>query len=543
MSTTEKPTSNQINLVINTASRHAGPVTLREVAVLLHPGDDVAIARLTLTPGLVVRLPDDAVEGGKLVEVKQLIQPGHKLALREVAEGQPVRRYGALIGYATQPIKAGNHVHSHNLAVGNLNQEYEYCVDYSPIELVPPELRRTFMGYRRPDGKAATRNYIAVIGTVNCSASTIRLIQNKFGPEIMRDYPNIDGVIGLTHKSGCGMRHGGEAVEQLQRTLAGMAAHANIGAYLLVGLGCETNQVREMIESMGLTSGGSWKKPNFMTIQENHGVQGVVEEAARLIGGLLPEVNDVKREPIPISEIVLALQCGGSDGMSGVTANPSLGFAVDELVRQGGTAVLSETPEIYGAEQILIRRAKSREVADQLLERFEWWKKYTSMNGMEMDNNPSPGNKLGGLTTIYEKSLGAVAKGGSTPMNAVYKYAHQITERGLVVMDTPGYDPVSATGQVAGGANMIVFTTGRGSAFGYKPAPSIKVSTNNTLYENMPGDMDVNAGEVLNGVSTQEIGRQILEEVIAVASGKASKSEAQGIGEEEFCPWILGATM
>jgi altronate hydrolase len=541
--------SNNINLVINTAQKSGQPLDLRQVAVLLNPADDVAIARLTLTPGVVLRLPEDAAEPGKLVEVVQLVQPGHKVALRDVAEGNPVRRYGSIIGYATQPIKAGSHIHSHNLHVGELNQHYEFGVDYSPVELVPPEQRATFMGYRRPNGKAATRNYIAIIGTVNCSASTIRLIQNRFGPEVMRQYREVDSVIGLTHKSGCGMRHGSDSVEQLQRTLAGMAVHANVGAYVLVGLGCETNQVREMIDSMGLAQGaigaydGSWKKPLFYTIQENHGVSGVVDEVSQIVGELLPEVNDVRREPIPISEIILALQCGGSDGWSGITANPALGFAVDELVRQGGTAVLSETPEIYGAEHMLIRRARSREVGEALLERFKWWENYTRINGMEMDNNPSPGNKLGGLTTIYEKSLGAVAKGGSTPMNAVYKYAHPITERGLVVMDTPGYDPVSATGQVAGGANMLVFTTGRGSVFGFKPAPSIKISTNTPLYENMPGDIDVDAGVVLNGISPREVGQKILEEVIAVAGGKQSKSEAQGIGEEEFCPWILGATM
>ncbi len=543
--TLEQVKSNQITLSVNSAPRNGQPVDLREVAVLLHPHDDVAIARLTLTPGVILRMPEDApeAEAGQLLKITQLVQPGHKVALRSVEAGQPVRRYGSIIGFASQPIEAGTHVHSHNLGVGQLQQDYEYSTDYQPVTPLAPELRRTFMGYRRPDGRAATRNYIAIIGTVNCSASAIRLVEKRFGPEIMEGYPNIDGVIGLTHKSGCGMRLGSDAIEQLQMTLAGMANHPNVGAYLLMGLGCETNQVRQMIEDRGLSSGNPWKKPLFLTIQENHGIAGVVEEAARLIAELLPEVNAVQREPISISELTVALQCGGSDGWSGITANPSLGFAMDELVRQGGTAVLSETPEIYGAEHILIRRGKSREVGEKLVERIRWWEHYTAINNMEMDNNPTPGNKLGGLTTIYEKSLGAIAKGGSTPLNAVYKYAEPITERGLVVMDTPGYDPVSATGQVAGGANMIVFTTGRGSVFGFKPAPSIKVATNNTLYENMPDDMDVNAGVVLDGISTQQVGQTILDKIIEVASGKASLSEAQGVGEEEFCPWILGATM
>lgn len=517
------------------------PLPLSAVAVLLHPNDDVAIARVPLNRGVVFC---DATTPERLITVTQRIPSGHKIALRDIEQGQAVRRYGSIIGFATRPIQVGAHVHSHNLAVGELKQEYEYSVDARPVDYVPIDQRRTFMGYRRPDGKAGTRNYIAIISTVNCSASTVRHIQRRFGSEILRHYLNIDGVIGLTHKSGCGMRHGSAPIMQLQRVLAGMAVHPNVGAYILVGLGCESNQVQDMIRSLELHNGQqSWKTPLFLTIQESSGVTGTVEEAARMIGELLPKVNDVRREPVPISEITLALQCGGSDGWSGITANPSLGYCADELVRQGGTAVLSETPEIYGAEHMLLRRARNREVGEQFIERLRWWEHYTAMNDMELDNNPTPGNKLGGLTTIYEKSLGAIAKGGSTTLNAIYRYAEPITERGLVVMDTPGYDPVSVTGQVAGGSNVVVFTTGRGSAFGFKPAPSIKVATNNELYEKMQQDMDINAGVVLNGVSTQEVGMQILEEVIAVASGKQSKSEEQDIGEEEFSPWILGATI
>ncbi|GCE30751.1 galactarate dehydratase [Dictyobacter alpinus] len=514
-------------------------VDLNDVAVLLHPEDDVAIARVPLNRGLVLRLP--AASGS--IEVAQRILSGHKVSLHTIAEGAPVRRYGSIIGFASQAIQAGEHVHSHNLTVGTLKQTYEYAVDVRPLAFVAEQERRTFMGYRRPDGKVGTRNYIAIISSVNCSASTVRAIQQHFGPEQLRAYPNVDGVIGLTHKSGCGMRTGSAAVEQLQRVLSGMAVHPNVGAYLLVGLGCESNQLQDMIAAMQLDSSQQWKQPHVLTLQENHGIAHTVAESVRIIGDLLPQVNAVERESVPISELKLALQCGGSDGWSGITANPGLGFCVDELVRQGGTAVLSETPEIYGAEHILLRRARSQEIGEQFVERLRWWEHYTAINDMEMDNNPSPGNKLGGLTTIYEKSLGATAKGGTTPLNAVYKYAEAVTERGLVVMDTPGYDPVSVTGQVAGGCNIIVFTTGRGSVFGFKPAPSIKVATNTPLYEKMTDDMDINAGVVLDGVSTEEIGRRILDEVIAVASGKQSKSEAQGIGEEEFAPWILGATM
>jgi arabinonate dehydratase len=537
--------SPKVHIVVKGLTPRGEPVPLNEAAVLLQPNDDVAIARMPLGRGVVLRLPPGTGGDGELVEVRQRIQSGHKLAIRDVPQGQPVLRYGSIIGFATQPIQAGSHVHTHNLTVGELKQAYEYGVDMRPVEYVSPEKQRTFMGYRRPDGKVGTRNYIAIISTVNCSASTIRYIQRRFAPELLRDYPNIDGVIGLTHKNGCAMQHGGEAIEQLQRVLAGMAVHPNVGAYLLVGLGCESNQIQDMISNMELNADrhASWKPPLYLTIQENHGIASTVEEGVRMIAELLPQVNDVGREPLPISEIILALQCGGSDGWSGITANPALGYCVDELVRQGGTAVLSETPEIYGAEHVLLRRARSQAIGEKFVERLRWWEAYAAMNGMEMDNNPSPGNKLGGLTTIYEKSLGAIAKGGSTPVNAIYKYAEPITERGLVIMDTPGYDPVSATGQVAGGANLIVFTTGRGSMFGFKPSPSIKVASNNTLYENIESDMDINAGVVLNGVSTQEVGMRILDEVIAVASGKKSKSEAQGIGEEEFAPWILGATM
>lgn len=514
------------------------PVSLADVAILLNSRDDIALARVPLGRGLIIQLPSD-----ELIKVTQRIQTGHKVALRDIAKGEPILRYGSIIGFATQAIAAGSHVHTHNLAVGERNQAYEIGVDYQPTPLLPTEQRRTFMGYRRPSGLAGTRNYLAIISTVNCSASTVRLIQRRFTPELLSVYPNIDGVIGLTHKSGCGMRHGSEAVEQLQRVLAGMARHPNIGSYLLVGLGCESNQVQEMIQNMAMADEREWKRPLFLTIQDSQGVAQTVEQGYRMLAELLPEANNVHREPIPISELTVALQCGGSDGWSGVTANPALGCCADELVRQGGTVVLSETPEIYGAEQLLLRRACSREVGEQFLERLNWWKHYTAINDMEMDNNPSPGNKLGGLTTIYEKSLGAVAKGGSTSLNAVYKYAEPIVARGLVVMDTPGYDPVSVTGQVAGGANIVVFTTGRGSAFGFKPAPSIKIATNNELYQSQESDMDINAGGILQGASTDEIGGQILEEIIAVASGKQSKSEVQGLGEEEFAPWILGATV
>jgi altronate hydrolase len=347
----------------------------------------------------------------------------------------------------------------------------------------------------------------------------------------------VDGVIALTHKGGCGAHYGGAEVDLLQRTLAGFARHPNIAGYVLIGLGCEINQIPDMVERQALGS------PTSLVIQDEGGLVETVEAGARAIAALLPGANACRRETVPASELMVALQCGGSDAWSGITANPALGRAVDLLVAQGGTAVLGETPEVYGAEHLLTRRAVSRDVGEKLLARIRWWERYTAINGAEIDNNPTPGNKLGGLTTIYEKSLGAVAKSGTTPLNDVVEYAESVRARGFVHMDTPGYDPVSVTGQVAGGCNLVVFTTGRGSVFGCRPAPTIKVATNTPLYRRMAGDMDVNAGRVLEGAGLDEIGGEIFELMLRVASGEPTRSERHGIGEEEFNPWILGATL
>lgn len=535
-----EPKNIEGKITLNLDRPGSNEVELSEVAIRLHSNDSIALVKKTLLPGLVIKLED-----GESFKVRQLVQPGHKVAIKAVEQGDSVRRYGQIIGFASQPIVPGDHVHTHNVEMQQFSRDYAFATETPEVIFVPEEKRRTFQGYLRPDGRVGTRNFIAVIGTVNCSASTIRAIQAQITPDILSQYPNVDGVIGLTHKNGCGMRHGSDAVEQLQRTLAGFALHPNVGGYILVGLGCETNQVREMIAAQGLDVYGNKMgiEPLFLTIQESGGIRKTALAAREMIMDLLPKVNEARRTPQPASKLIVALQCGGSDGWSGVTANPALGFAMDEMVRQGGTAVLSETPEIYGAEHLLTRRARSVEVGQKLVERIKWWEHYTGINGQDLDNNPSPGNKLGGLTTILEKSLGAAAKGGNTPLNAVYKYAERITERGFVFMDTPGYDPVSATGQVAGGANVIVFTTGRGSVFGFKPVPSIKVATNTPMYEKMEEDMDINAGKVLDGITPQEVGQEIFEKILAVASGEQSKSEAQGIGEEEFNPWILGAML
>ncbi len=505
--------------------------------VRLHPDDNLAVAARNVPAGADV--PLDGVNGLKTAE---RIDMGHKVALRAIDKGQPVRKFGQTIGYASQSIPAGGWIHTHNVESGQLSLDYAFCSE------IPPEPKpitgRTFMGYRRPDGRAATRNYIGIVSTVNCSATTSKYVAQNFPKEVLAEFPNIDGVVPLVHKAGCAITYGGEDHQQLTRTLAGFAKHANIGAYVVIGLGCETAQASFLVDQGNLvqlngipskTSG-----PPVMNIQEQGGVAKTVAHATAMIREMLPEANKVERVPIPVSEIILGLNCGGSDGNSGVTANPALGYATDLLVAAGGTSVLAETPEVCGGEHLLTRRAISKKVGEDLLERIRWWHEYLAKFGEKIDANPSVGNKKGGLTTIYEKSLGAITKGGTTALRAVYKYAEPITERGFVYMDTPGYDPPSVTGLIAGGCNVIVFTTGRGSCLGCKPTPTIKVATNTPMYNRMVDDMDINAGRILDGATIEEVGEEIFEEIIAVASGKKSKSEAQGIGDEEFHPWTYG---
>lgn len=505
--------------------------------VLLNADDDVVVARRSAPAGTVWAGPQE-----RSVTCRERIELGHKLAIRGISAGSPVRKYGQLIGYATRDIAPGDWVHQHNLGLGALSHDYEYCtaIPPTPVALV----KRTFQGYRRADGRVGTRNYIAIVSTVNCSATSSKFIAQKFDEAILSQFPNVDGVIPLIHKGGCAMAYGGPDHRQLARTLAGFAQHPNIAGYLIVGLGCETSQAAFLTAEHQLVQLGNLgpqaAAPITMNIQDEGGVAKTVARGVSILKEMLPEVNKLRREVIPASELMLGLNCGGSDGNSGITANPALGYASDLLIAQGGTAVLAETPEIYGAEQVLIRRAINRQVADKLVERIRWWEDYAAKFEAHIDNNPSVGNKKGGLTTIYEKSLGAVAKGGTTALRGVYEYSEPVTEKGLVVMDTPGYDPASVTGIVAGGCQVVVFTTGRGSCFGCKPSPTIKVSTNTPLYERMRDDMDIDAGPILNGKSIEEVGTEIFEQVLAVASGQPTKSEAQGIGDEEFCPWTWG---
>ncbi len=473
------------------------------------------------------------------ISASQNIPRGHKMATQDIKKGEPVFKYAQVIGYASEDISVGNHVHTHNLDFRNVDREYEFSTDLRPIEPAPQQ--DTFMGYKRENGKAGTRNYIAVITSVNCSATAARMIAAHFTPEVLAAYPNVDGVVAFVHGTGCGMAGDGDGFEALQRVMWGYARHPNVGGVLMVGLGCEMNQIDWLLEAYGITPGPLFQA---MNIQDVAGLRRTIELGIKKITAMLPLANEATRTPCPASELMVALQCGGSDAWSGITANPALGYACDLLTAQGGTGVLAETPEIYGAEHLLTRRAATPEVGEKLVDLIHWWEEYTKRNKGSMDNNPSPGNKKGGLTTILEKSLGAAAKGGTTPLNGVYKYAEPVRTRGFNFMDSPGYDPASVTGQIASGCTVVAFTTGRGSAFGAKPSPSIKIATNSQMFERMEEDMDINAGSILTeGETIETVGRQIYQMILDVASGKQSKSEAQGLGDYEFVPWQIGAVM
>lgn len=513
--------------------------------IRLREEDNVAVAARGITAGTLLTID------GLTVETTEPIRPGHKVALTAIRSGQPVLKYGQVIGFASADIPAGSWVHVHNLRADLFERDYAFATERPE----PPanEAPRTFRGILRPDGRVGTRNYVAVVSTVNCSASVSKYVADRFRDGAWkRDYPNIDGVFAITHKGGCGLQFEGPDHEQLQRVLAGFATHPNVAAYVLIGLGCEVGFASHLVESRHLvTLGGARTRgesngpepPRVLNIQEQGGIARTVEAAVEAVSRLMPAADSWKRTDQPASKLVVGLECGGSDGNSGVTANPALGVAADLIVAQGGSAVLAETPEIYGAEHLLTRRAVSEDVGRKLLERIKWWEWYTSVFGAEINNNPSPGNKEGGLTTIYEKSLGAVAKGGSTALVDVLHYAEPVTTPGLVFMDTPGYDPASLTGMVAGGCNVLVFTTGRGSVSGLKPSPCIKVATNTPMFERLCDDMDLDAGTVLAGEPVEEVGRRLFDLILDVADGSPTKSELQGVGEEEFAPWSIGPTL
>ena len=503
------------------------------LSIRLAPEDNVVVARVDILSG--TEIP------GEAVTALDVVPAGHKIATRPIAAGEPVRKYDQIIGFASEPVEAGAHVHVHNCAMGDFERDYAIGQDRKPVDFVPDGNRASFQGYLRANGRVGTRNYIGVLTSVNCSATAARFIAEAVEDRILADYPHVDGVVALTHSTGCGMAGAGDGYDNLQRVLWGHARHPNFAGIVLVGLGCEVNQIDFLLEAYGLERGPFLQT---MNIQETGGLRRTVERGRDLIREMLPEADRARRQPVAASELTVALQCGGSDGYSGITANPALGAAVDNLVRHGGTGVLAETPEIYGAEHLLTRRAVDERTGQKLIERIRWWEDYTERNGGEMNNNPSPGNKAGGLTTILEKSLGAAAKGGTTNLAGVYRYGEPIDRKGFVFMDSPGYDPCSITGQVASGANLVCFTTGRGSVYGNKPVPSIKLATNTEMYRRLEEDMDINCGTITDGAaSVQQVGSEIFDKFLAVASGEATKSEAQGLGTAEFIPWQVGAVM
>lgn len=509
----------------------------------LHAQDSVVVALKELPQGTKINV------GGLQIATRQTIPPGHKVAIKQLAADESVWKFGWPIGLTKCPVEAGDHVHSHNLRC-------DHTIDLEAIATeIPaspePLTDYTFEGYVRGNGQVGTRNYVAIISNVNCSASAARMIAQKFDQQALAAFPNVDGVIAFKHDGGCAMAYDGSRHRMLARVLGGVARHPNIGGYILIGLGCEQGTLGHLVQSQGLhqiqmpgQANGSANQPvPILSIQDEGGTRKTVERGVELVKKLLPQVNAAKRSTVPASHLILGTNCGGSDGYSGITANPVLGYASDLLVACGATSVLAETTEIYGAEQILTRRSRSAAVAHKLLERIEWWKWYTSVFGEEIDNNPSVGNKAGGLTTITEKSLGAVAKGGHTALEAVYEYAEPITAKGFVVMDTPGFDPASVTGLIAGGCNLVAFTTGRGSCFGCKPAPSLKIASNSSLYYRMQEDMDFNAGQAVEGRSIEELGKELFLHLLRVASGEKTKSEALGIGDDEFVPWTVGPVL
>lgn len=498
----------------------------------LHPQDNVAVALADIAAG--------EVEASTGVTVMQAVKQGHKIAIAPISAGQNVLRYGQTIGQATTDIAAGEHVHVQNLGMGEHTNDYAHASEAKA--LAPITDQRTFNGYHRADGSVGTRNYLGILTSVNCSGSVAKFIAEaaeKSG--LLDDFPNIDGIVPITHGTGCGMSGENEGYATLFRTLSGYAQHPNFGGILLIGLGCEVMQVSALVGGRPIRADGALR---YMTIQHEGGTRKTIEKGLAELRSLAALANTATREPASVSHLTVGMQCGGSDGYSGITANPALGVASDLLVRHGGTTILSETSEIYGAEHLLTRRAETVEVGEKLIERVRWWEDYTARNHGEMDNNPSPGNKRGGLTTILEKSLGAVAKSGSAPLTDVYLFGEKIDKKGFVFMDSPGFDPCSVTGQIASGANLIVFTTGRGSVSGYMPTPCIKIATNSEMYARLSDDMDINCGDIVSdGATLDGKGSDIFETFIRIASGELTKSEELGFGGVEFVPWQIGAVM
>jgi altronate hydrolase len=502
--------------------------TAENSAIHLSPADNIAVARVALSPGSELHVE------GSLVSVKDAVPAGHKIALRPIAAGDNIVRYGQVMGRARVAIDAGQHVHTHNVSFEEISFEYEFPVGERAIVSRSKDVP-TFMGYAREDGRAGTRNYIAVVAASNCAAHTAEQIAASYTPEQLP--PGVHGVVAFPHGEGCGHAIGPDT-DQLRRTLSGVLDHPNVAGAIILGLGCEVNQIEHYLGPDAPKS----DRLVGMTVQGSGGTRATVEAARKAIAPMLERAADEKRVELPASKIVLGLNCGGSDSFSGITANPALGYCSDLLAEIGAAAVLAETTEIFGAEHLLVKRARNRETAEKLLACVDKYKRYLRQFGGSFDDNPSPGNKAGGLTNILEKSLGAVIKGGTTTLMQVVDYAERVTSPGFVFMNTPGYDPASLTGLAAGGVNVIAFTTGRGSAIGFPTIPVVKIATNTPMYERMRDNMDINAGRIADGDATvQQVGREIFDMVIRVASGEVPCAER--LGHKEFVPWRIGPMM
>lgn len=496
----------------------------------LHPNDNVLVAKTALSLG------QEIPELG--VRARAQVPAGHKIAARRIAEGEQVKKYDTVIGVAMRELEAGDYVHSHNLRIVDYYRDPAFGADVRPVDYVPEEQRASFQGFVRAGGGVGTRNFIGILSSVNCSATVIKRIAAHFTAERMAAFPNVDGVVAFAQTSGCGMSSPSEHFDVLRRTLAGYARHPNLAGVLIVGLGCERNQVDALVQSQGLSEG---RLMRTLVMQEVGGTRVTIEAGIRAIEEMLPEADAARRSTVSASHLKIGLECGGSDGFSGITANPALGAAMDILVRHGGTAILSETPEIHGVEFMLTRRAITPAVGQRLLDRLAWWERYAAGQNAQFNGVVGHGNQAGGLANIFEKSLGSAMKGGTTPLRAVYEYAEPITEPGFVFMDSPGYDPVASTGQIASGAHLICFTTGRGSMFGSKPAPTIKLASNTPMYRRLEEDMDINCGLIVDGeCGVPEMGQRIFAQILRHASGEPTKSEALGLGDHEFVPWHLG---
>jgi altronate hydrolase len=507
------------------------PKSIIGPVIRLHPGDNIVVARVDVPIGTAVPAEN--------FTSRSQVPAGYKIAARRIAKGEPILKYNITVGFANTDIEPGTMVHSHNTEFREFDRDYAHASQFEPVPLLPESERATFQGYVRANGQVGTRNFIGILSTVNCSATVVNKIAEWFTPERLAEFPNVDGVVAFSHSIGCGMEMTGEPMQLLRRTMAGYARHPNLAAALVIGLGCERNQLKGLMEQEHLTAGSTL---HTFVMQETGGTRKTIEAGIEAVRALLPDANKAKRQTVSASHLTVGLQCGGSDGFSSITANPALGAAVDILARHGGTGILSETPEIYGVEHTLTRRAASRAVGEKLIERVRWWKdEYSVGRDVQINGQVSPGNQAGGLANIFEKSLGSSMKGGTGPLMEVYRYAEPVTAKGFVFMDTPGFDPVSATGQIAGGANLIAFTTGRGSMFGSKPAPCVKLATNTPMFRKLEEDMDINCGEILDGTaSVQEMGQRIFELFLRTASGEPSKSEQLGLGDHEFVPWQIG---